>query len=64
MSAKSGYNFAEPFEILTKHLFADDVQLSAQISLEPLQNDYDILADPNVDVNNLTEGIAGFRADE
>lgn len=45
ISAKTGHNFEKPFEKLTKSLFNDpNLVLTANISLEPANFNYDILA--------------------
>lgn len=45
ISARTGYNFHVPFEKLTRTLFSDpNLQLSAQISLESVNFNYDIYA--------------------
>lgn len=45
ISAKTGHNFEKPFEKLTRSLFNDpNLVLTANISLEPTNFNYDILA--------------------
>lgn len=49
ISARTGYNFALPFEHLTRTIFNDpNLIITADISLQPLDINYDILAHPQV----------------
>jgi len=59
ISAKSGYNFAKPFEALTKALFKDpSIEIRANIDLTPLANNYDFLAGDST--QNLVDNVANF----
>lgn len=63
ISAKTGHNFALPFEKLSRSLFNDPgLTLTANISLAPLTDNYDFLAG---DVNqNIPNEAASFIPEE
>lgn len=63
ISAKTGHNFALPFEKLSKALFNDpNLMLSANISLAPLTDNYDFLAGDQG--QNIPNEAANFVPEE
>lgn len=66
ISGKTGLNYDKPFLTTTRYLYNDnDIQLSADISMEALPNDYDFIQTAD-DAKNLEEAQAAaqFKPDD
>ncbi|KAL6121555.1 hypothetical protein NUSPORA_01500 [Nucleospora cyclopteri] len=65
ISGKTGLNYEVPFLKLTRHLFDDPtLNLSADISMEQLPNDYEFLANPDETGNIDLQAISQMKPEE